>query len=622
MVAVLFISLLSNTAFAYGTQPSYTISYNANGGWNAPASQTKSRNSSITVSAQTPVRTGYDFAGWRVDLYTHRYVADFGAGSTLYMDASNSVYPPPTLPSGYDAELRSNTVRGLVKRLYFYSYNRLPSDGELNHWVTHLVNRTANVEDLANALFCDVNVQSKYCASCFVDRLYASLLNRDPDFPGKCDWVRKCSENNGYERTVDGCIGSTEFIGIANRLGIRTDIQGIAYPSVGSAISDTQCINYDAATHHHKDIGYPFGTRRYGVYSTQGTVMCQADNLDFIVYRTNYLDGDSIVAGSEIYHKTILASIMNENRGVKYFSWLIESLNPRLLLNSNIQPAWLDADYFDSSTNCFYMVRGNIYVNRWLGVDDNSHIVADPPQRYLRTAVLWQNSTYPAESNSIATLYAQWKEKTYTVTYSANGGNNAPSAQTKYHTKSLALSSEKPTREGYTFTNWNTSPNGTGQSYASGAVFDTNANVTLYAQWSLNNAAAVTLSNAKTGSSTANETPCNFEKLQKGVLDISLVGKVSSVTITFPTELTASIEGWELLQNRILTLENGLTSDERQQLKAEFYIPVNFDIAAFGDKSLPIKIFIVYANGETKEITRNINIPKNASYLFKTNLLS
>jgi len=72
---------------------------------------------------------------------------------------------------------------------------------------------------------------------------------------------------------------------------------------------------------------------------------------------------------------------------------------------------------------------------------------------------------------------------TYTVTYNANDGTGAPMAQTKKHNIALTLSTVIPTRTGYTFTGWNTDVESDGMSYASGASYTANANVTLYAQW-------------------------------------------------------------------------------------------------------------------------------------------
>ncbi len=72
---------------------------------------------------------------------------------------------------------------------------------------------------------------------------------------------------------------------------------------------------------------------------------------------------------------------------------------------------------------------------------------------------------------------------TYTVTYDANGGTGAPSAQTKYHDSALAISTTKPTRSGYTFVGWSASKTATSATYLAGSPYTANSSVTLYAVW-------------------------------------------------------------------------------------------------------------------------------------------
>lgn len=88
-------------------------------------------------------------------------------------------------------------------------------------------------------------------------------------------------------------------------------------------------------------------------------------------------------------------------------------------------------------------------------------------------------------ANSSATLYAVWKANTYKVTYNANGGTGAPSAQTKTYGVTLALSSVKPTRTNYTFKGWATSASATTPSYQAGGSYTSNSALTLYAVWEL-----------------------------------------------------------------------------------------------------------------------------------------
>ena len=74
----------------------------------------------------------------------------------------------------------------------------------------------------------------------------------------------------------------------------------------------------------------------------------------------------------------------------------------------------------------------------------------------------------------------------YTVAFDFNGGTGAPASQTKTYRQALTLTIEAPTREGYTFMGWNTQADGMGTSYAPGASYTTEADVTLYAQWIAN----------------------------------------------------------------------------------------------------------------------------------------
>ena len=88
-------------------------------------------------------------------------------------------------------------------------------------------------------------------------------------------------------------------------------------------------------------------------------------------------------------------------------------------------------------------------------------------------------------ANAAITLYAVWKADTYTVTYNANGGIGAPSAQTKTYGVNLTLSSTKPTKDKYNFLGWGVSASSTTVSYAAGATYTGNASITLYAVWEL-----------------------------------------------------------------------------------------------------------------------------------------
>ena len=101
----------------------------------------------------------------------------------------------------------------------------------------------------------------------------------------------------------------------------------------------------------------------------------------------------------------------------------------------------------------------------------------------------------------------------YDILYDANGGTDAPAAQTKVHGENLALRTDVPICEvkeeairvsldanggtvnprllsaaktsTYTFAGWNSAPDGSGETYLPGSVLATDTDLTLYAQWTV-----------------------------------------------------------------------------------------------------------------------------------------
>ena len=91
----------------------------------------------------------------------------------------------------------------------------------------------------------------------------------------------------------------------------------------------------------------------------------------------------------------------------------------------------------------------------------------------------------PADYNSYVKFYYQ-KNKTYKLSYNANGGSGAPSAQSDTNPNGSAtftVSSTVPTRAGYKFLGWSTSNSASSASYAGGSSITITSNTTLYAVW-------------------------------------------------------------------------------------------------------------------------------------------
>jgi hypothetical protein len=165
----------------------------------------------------------------------------------------------------------------------------------------------------------------------------------------------------------------------------------------------------------------------------------------------------------------------------------------------------------------------------------------------------------------------------YTVTYVANesGGtvSNLPSNQTKTFGASLTLSDKVPThtvvnnntdfnitcngnggksktvvatktiKETRTFKSWNTKEDGTGTVYAPGASYNANANLTLYAQWTVSS--TTTYSNNKPGTTTRDTATETYT--QTFAIDAYDEGKGYGLS-KYEQKITASIKytftGW------------------------------------------------------------------------------
>lgn len=136
------------------------------------------------------------------------------------------------------------------------------------------------------------------------------------------------------------------------------------------------------------------------------------------------------------------------------------------------------------------------------------------------------------------TLYAQWTPNTYTITFNANGGSGAPAQQSWVYADSgtIALSSTKPTRTGYTFQGWAASAAATSAAYQPGQAWNRNntQSCTLYAVWKANTYTVAFNANGGSGAPAA----------QTKTYGVTL--KLSS---TKPTRAGYTFTGWNTAAN-------------------------------------------------------------------------
>ena len=116
------------------------------------------------------------------------------------------------------------------------------------------------------------------------------------------------------------------------------------------------------------------------------------------------------------------------------------------------------------------------------------------------------DSPYNLEENEY--LEAVWSDNYHSVSFDANGGTG--------NMKGIKIISDKTSRlkynlfekNGYTFTGWNTKADGTGTAYTDGQNVNIDSDMTLYAQWEVDNKYTITFkSNDSSNTTTSQRVP-------------------------------------------------------------------------------------------------------------------
>lgn len=125
--SVKYSSTTSYGSVTIPARPSYSVSYNANGGSGAPGSSTKWYDETLTLSTTIPTRTGYSFLGWSTS--STATTATYAAGGSYTANAAATlfaVWKADTYAVTYNSNGGSGTISSDTKT---YGINLTLSDG-------------------------------------------------------------------------------------------------------------------------------------------------------------------------------------------------------------------------------------------------------------------------------------------------------------------------------------------------------------------------------------------------------------------------------------------------------------------------------------------------------------
>ena len=454
----------------------YTVSYNANGGSGEPSSQTKIKDTTLTLSTQKPTRDGYTFLGWATN--SSATSAQYQPGGSYTNNASVTLYAvwrAQTYTISYDANGGSGAPSNQTKthgvNLILSSTVPYKSGYEFKGWQAPSIQGTNGW------------VTTKPSSGSY-ETGYKYYI-----YGYECDHCR----DYGYDYDVD----YTFYVGYDKNEVISTVKDN---PSVYGSYTPSKLrrfwlieTSYKGADYYPGQVGSTYN------YFTADFVAEDGKTGRASIYKTHFYFESNVYRQSystgKIYQPGATYTV---DESVKLTAIWKEAAKYTISYNAN---GGSGAPAAQTKTH-----------------DVTLKLSTQQPTRDGYTFLGWATSSSATSaqyqpggsytSNANVTLYAVWQKNapvTYTISYNANGGSGAPAAQTKTHDVALKLSTQQPTRDGYTFLGWATSSSATSAQYQPGGSYTSNANVTLYAVWQMKDTNAPTITVATVNGSAGKE---------------------------------------------------------------------------------------------------------------------
>lgn len=444
--------------------------------------------------------------------HPHKVYQKCSCGATQYTGATTTVSTcetcnPVSTSSKYNAVLSFCAYLKGTSTVYPYTTAQLvtTSGGEI--WSTD--------ECTISAVYSNGACKVTYPAGSTTKTAYTQLSNFIGDTSASLTQQTVSRQVTTYIRastgsTVYGYVSAGDVI---YKLGSSGGMTQIFYPTSSGyklawvVTSELTEPTYDNRFNPYCPIkGYPCATSDFNVYaSDRTTVTGEIWTTDYCTINAVYADGwcqVSYPAGSTT--KTAYTQLSN-------FVYNVSAAHVKYTANAQIQvhknkslPG--DLSWYISSGDQFFVVGS---------YGSASQVLYPIDAQYGGGYKLGWVST------------SNLPKTTYTVSYNANGGSGAPSSQTKTHGVALTLSSTVPTRSGYAFVGWATSSSATAATYAPGSSYTTDANLTLYAVWTLNKYEISYNANGGTN------VPATQNKAHGTNLTLSSVVPTKHYTVTF-----------------------------------------------------------------------------------------
>ena len=417
-----------------GVDVGYSVTYNANGGTGAPAYQTKSGfiSSPLTLSTTIPTRTGYTFKNWNTakngsgTSYAPGATYSTNAVVTLYAQWTAKTYTLTVDPNGGYRESNGSTAISTSTVAYGATSTIGVRKRDGYTLVGYTIKRTSD-GSTTNIGGATVTLDSSTKTATFKQGSVAVTL--------VAQW-----QSLGYTVTYDLNTGGT-----AGASGVPSSQE----VSAGSSVTVSSTVPTWT--------GWTFVGWATSSSATSAT----------------YVGGNTFTPTASItlyaVWKKTLTITYNANGG---------SGAPSTQTLGTVWGYYTDKKLTGNVSSTKPTKSGYTFLG-W-STTNNATSAA-----YQSGGSITLDGSQATPTGS--TLYAIWS-KTITVTYNANGGSGAPSAQsgTVYNSATsydFAIPTTQPTKSGSSFLGWSTSSSATSASYAPGGTVTLSSSTTLYAVW-------------------------------------------------------------------------------------------------------------------------------------------
>lgn len=527
----------SVTLYAVWQIKTYNVTYDANGGTNAPDNQSKIYGEDLTLSSVVPLKEGHIFKGWTSikDSSTPEYQSGdlFAVNEDVILyaiweaetyavtyDANGGENAPSTQTKTYGVDLTLSNVKPIKAGHIFMGWatekdsnivkyqpnNVLSMNGDVVLYAVWQI-ETYSVSYDANG---GINAPANQMKTYGIDLMLSNAIPAREGYTFKGwstvkDAVVEYQPNSVYSENAELTLYAVWEI---NTYVITYNANGGS--SAPENQKKTHNINLELSTIEPTKIGHIF--KGWAISNSSSTVK---------YYSGDIYEENSDVTLYAVWEKEKYTITYNANGGTNAPNSQLQIYEEPLKI-TNEQP-----------------VKDGYTFMGWTYTSSS-------------TVVRYQSgSTY--EENRSRTLYAVWKANAYIVEYDANGGSNAPESQTKVHDVDLTLRDSIPSMEGHTFVGWSSNPKATSAEYNAADIYQSNVDITLYAVWEINTYSIIYDANGGSGA------PASQKKEY---------GNDFIITSGVPTRDGYAFKGWSLspestvvsyVEGSIYSDNNGIT---------------------------------------------------------------